>query len=1048
MSYELIVQILGRSPQGFTPFEILDHLLALPHYQGRSRSSIFAELLFVLQSLRDSQEVAHVSPRWVLVETQEKTSEELGDQSTEQNLTELTLAIEQEAYPVVDISLDCANPVMTVEKPKETNNVNNTAFDFPIEILNLSKRVFHSLKRARINTVAELQSYSDEYLLTIDGFGQTSLDNVKSVLAIFQPTPYSRATQELSLQPEWLKLCLLQIPTICLSISPHLHQFISKYSTVAHLIDAFEAGDIIVQYPHEYGEIRVLITPFQLLRDASLDYVNWLTSLPKVTLIQVLTKYQWTPNILKELSAREILSSIASDAREITCQAIIFGRIPSKSFITIAEEIDDWFDDLNDQEKIVLKQQLGLQNGKRRNLADIGRVIGLSRERVRQIEGKAKNKLNDINKKSILLQFRRVSIEALHSAGCINNLQEWCEDIAQIYPAGEIHLPSFILWVMDFIPEIHSIQILEKQFFYIAPFTNQIFENLEDQLTEFWTEQRFSDRSQLHQIILPLLPEDILNSEQVADTLINTCCNEQLPGIFSAIQWDLADYAYYVISEAGKALHFSEIGQLLKQLKPDWKADNIERAAQSLVDRHPEIIRSGSGIYGLREWGTMEYGHFREVLLDYLSKQSLPVDAEDIYTDLSQSYAVTQPTVTMTLSFHPNLFKKIGRSNLYGVPGRFYELPEQNLINLLVAKLKASPVTLSDLEQDIDLCKYDAKTIYLYLNVSPLFCQTASNKEKKFGLSIEGKRQYQPGEASKIIRDIFNQIREPLHAKDFLQFLGNFYAYPPGESAFWRTLSEAQDYINIAEAIFIPRNWMSDETLNPILEDLDTELFREIVLFTLGSKRQQPTSETLFNWLNFCYRNRFFYRGSLIYAQVNLGELSDKKAQAVRQIGKVCQRNGDTSVLAIGQDANSEEVDRSLRLDLEDLQQQAQSVQRTLSKGLASVQDGKYRVRYVGVGVEVYITKYGGTDNPCARVLQVLVNSEPYDPSRHNPIPTNTATLDQRREALQKLYEAKLTAYAQVDSYLQVAIGQRPSWGGVGYRNLEPITEQATEDVA
>lgn len=889
MSYEVIVQILGRSRQGFTPFEILDQLLALPHYQGRSRSSIFAELLPVLQSLRDSQEVAHVSPRWVLVEAQEKTSEEL------------------------------SNEFIDTVSSEETSETPLAPF-------------------------------------TLNGFDENRCTNLQ----------------------EWTP----QVDDEVLLILPH-SVYLETKDNVTELEKSLKPDSI---FPEE-------------------------------------------------------IESLQKDVRNLLA-------------------------DLTSRERDVIIMRFGLHDGHPYSLAEIGRALDLSRERVRQIESKAQKKMNNINNKSFLLKIRWIAIEALRSAGCINNIEEWCEDIAQIYPRNqvlgnlevsildclsyreeEIHLPSVILWIIDFIPEIHSIQISTEQLFYIAPFNNQVFENIQARFAEFWAEQRFSDRSQLHLLILPLLPEDILNSEQVVDTLIKACCNEPILGVFSREQWNLEDYAYYVIYQAGKALHFSEIGQGIKQLKPDWKADNIQRAAQGLVNRHPEIIRSGSGIYGLREWGTMEYSHFREVLLDYLSKQPLPVDPEDIYGDLSQLYSVTHTTVSMNLNLHPNLFQKFGRSNLYGVAGRRYELPEQNLINLLVAKLEACPVSLSSLEEDADLGEYNFKTIYLYLNVSPLFCQTASMNERKFALSIEGKRHYEPGETSTLVENIFNQIREPLHARDLLHFIRNYYAYPPGESAFSRIFSEGKDYINIAEGIFIPRNWMNDETLSPILEDLDTELFREIVLFTLGSKRQQPTSETLFNWLNFCYRNRFFYRGSLIYAQVNLGELSDKKAHAVRQIGKVCQRNGDTSVLAIGQDANSEEVDRSLRLDLEDLQQQAQSVQRTLSKGLASVQDGKYRVRYVGVGVEVYITKYGGTDNPCARILQVLVNSEPYDPSRHNPIPANTATLNQRREALQKLYEAKLTAYGQVDLYLQVAIGSRPSWG-IGYRQMEPITEQAMEDVA
>ncbi|TVP63461.1 MAG: hypothetical protein EA343_08100 [Nodularia sp. (in: Bacteria)] len=915
VNYEVIVQILGRSPQGFTPFEILDHLLALPQYQGRSRSSIFAELLPVLQSLRDSQEVAHVSPRWVLVETQEKTSGELSNEF--------------------------------------------------------------------IGTVSSEETSETEAPFTLNRFDEDKCTDLK----------------------EWT-------PDVSNEVLLRLPRSVSFETQI----------DIDKDKDTELGELL------------------------------------GTDNLFpEEMSTGESLQEYLYDLLDNLTNLANF----------------------TNRERDVIMLRFGLLNGHTCSLTEIGCIFDVTRERVRQIESKAKKKLNKVNKKSFLLKIRQIAIEALRSAGCINNIEEWCEDIAQIYPRSQIlgnlevsvldclvledmeadvldclidlqvkiHVPSFILWIIDFIPEIHSIQISAEQFFYIAPFTNQVFENIQVRLIEFWKEQRFSDRSQLNEIILPLLPEEITNYEQATNTLIKACCNEPIPGILSKKQWNLSDYAYYVIYEAGKALHFSEIGQRIKQLKPDWKADNLKRAAQGLVDRHPDIIRSGSGTYGLREWGTMEYGHFREVLLDYLSKQSLPVDPEDIYIDLSQSYVVTRPTVTMNLSFHPNLFKKFGRSNLYGVPGRLYELPEQNLINLLVAKLEASPVTLSDLEQDIDLSEYDAKTIYLYLNVSPIFCQTASNKERKFALSIEGKRQYKPGDGSKIVANIFNQICEPLHAKDILNLIRNSYAYPPGEQAFWRILTEEEDYISIAEAIFIPQKWWSDETLNFNLEDLDTERLREIALFTVGSKRQPPPADILFDWLNFCYRNRFFYRGSLVFAQINLSELSDKKAQITRKIGQVCQRNGDTSVLAIGQDANSEEVERILRLDLEDLQQQAQSVQRTQSKGLASIQDGQYRVRYVGVGVEVHITKYGGTDNPCASVLQVLVNSELYDPSRHNPIPANTATIEQRREALQKLYKAKLTAYGQVDSYLQVAIGSRPSWG-IGYRQMEPITEQATEDVA
>jgi Bacterial RNA polymerase, alpha chain C terminal domain/Sigma-70, region 4 len=1080
VSDEVILKILRRSPQGFTPFEILDQVLAQPQYQECRRSSIFSELLPVLQSLRDSQVVAHVSPRWVLAETRghdlEGFSNEPKDTDKSYSFQEL---LEQTTIESLVKSQDNTK-TFTIKTNSNTHNkeaqshtqleinfsaesynyINNANIDFPIERLNLSLRAYNCLTKNGINTVRELQNCSDEVLLSIKNFGQTSLAEVRSKLANFklpsQPLqikgvilPEPIQPKEIPLLPEWASLPGMQFSIRDLAVSISLYQIISKYQTVAQLIYEFEADRIVLD-SQQKTEIQFRITPFQALRDAYQSYIEWLASLSKSILKEVLIKLKWTPEKLKELSPCQILSMIPSNHsgyyREITHQAIISAKIPSKKFNTIAEEIDDCLYLLKEQQKFVLKQRIGLQNGKIRSLENIGKELQKTRERVRQIESTAQKKLIGIYNKNILLQLRKVAIETLRAAGCISTLEEWCKAIAQKYSPGEIHLPSVILWMIDYISEIYKLEIHNNIFFYIAPLTRNIFSDVQAQIKEFWKEQKFSNISLLYQIILPQLPEDILNPEQVADILINSLCYEPLPGIFSAEEWNIPDYAYYVLYEAGKSLHFSEIGQRIKKLKPDWKAENLERSAQGAIDRHPEIIRCGSGIYGLREWGTMEYRHFREVLLDYLSKQLLPVDAEDIYAELSQSYAVTRPTITMNLSFHPHLFNKFGRSNFYGVAGRRYDLPDENLLNLLVAKFEAGPISLSELERDSDLSEYDLKTIYLYLNVSPLFCQMASMNERKFALSIEGKRQYEPGDSSKIVADIFNQIREPLHAKDFMLLTRNYYAYAPGESAFWRTLSEDKNYINITEAIFIPRDWMNGEALSLILEELDAELFRDITIFTIGSKRQQPSDDVLFDWLDFCYRKRFFYRGSLVYAQINLSELSDQKAQKARQIGKVCQRNGDTSVLAIGQDSNGEEVDRTLRLELEELRQQAQSRQRTPSKGLASKPDGNYRVRYVTFGVEVHLTKWGGTDNPCAKVLKIMVNNEAFDPSRHNLIPTNTATIDKRQEALKKLYEATLTAYGQVDPYLQVAIGLRPSWG-VGYRNMEPITEPTTGDL-
>lgn len=789
---ELIVQILKRSPQGLTPFEILDHLINEPQYQGFSKPSIFSKLLPKLNELRDSQTLVHVSPRWLLIESTEDVCEPdvLVESSSQSDCLD-------NPEPSQDLEL-------SIDESMQFNSANQTLSDdvlvvfsdWPIEVLKLSVRTYNCLKIKNINTIRELQNYSDIDLMNIRNFGQKSLDELKMVLSKVEiQKQLVQPELEISLDslPSWFRLSALQIPTNNLlqtvrnnsPLSLLIKQLSDSYSTIAHLIFAFELEEILLDL-YQRAELARIINPFRILRNAPQPYLNWLEYLPDSTIIDILAKRLWTPDKLKEVYPWLILSVTPHDFRQDTFQEIIVGNLPSNYCLTVADEVNSIFDS-NQVKSDLLKQRLGFQDGVIRTLEEIGQKLNLTRERIRQITNREEKKIRYLKANlgiGFLPQLFHVSKMSLHSAGSIITLQNWTEEIEKLYPAGEIHLPSVIVWFVSFISEIHTLEISNTQLFYTSPISNQILSNIQSQLSEFWEEHKISDRSQLHQVILPLLPEDIENPEKAANTLISVFCQEPLPNIFSDKKWNMADHAYYVLHEAGKPLHFSAVGDRLLQLIPNWDVSDPHRAAQSYIERHPDIIRRGSGIYGLRDWGTMEYTHFREVLLDYLSKQPLPVDAEIIYADLSQVYAASLPTVKMTLDFHLHIFQKFGRSNFYGLKGRHYELPNQTLIDLLVAKLEVAPASLVELEEDSDFAEYSRDTIYLYLNVSPLFWTVGSSRDRKFALSINGKRQYQLGDATQVVVEMFDKIREPLHTKDFLRLISNHYAHPPGESRF------------------------------------------------------------------------------------------------------------------------------------------------------------------------------------------------------------------------------------------------------------------------
>lgn len=73
-----------------------------------------------------------------------------------------------------------------------------------------------------------------------------------------------------------------------------------------------------------------------------------------------------------------------------------------------SEKIEEWLNMLEEKEEIVIRQRFSLNQGDPKTLQCIGKTIGVSRERVRQIETRALNRLKEIAEKADI-----VSVEAL-----------------------------------------------------------------------------------------------------------------------------------------------------------------------------------------------------------------------------------------------------------------------------------------------------------------------------------------------------------------------------------------------------------------------------------------------------------------------------------------------------------------------------------------------------------------------------------------------------------------------------------------------------------
>ncbi len=76
----------------------------------------------------------------------------------------------------------------------------------------------------------------------------------------------------------------------------------------------------------------------------------------------------------------------------------------------LAEELEHALNQLPDRERDILKLRYGLEDGHPRTLKDVAKVFNITRERVRQIEIKALEKLKHPNRKEELQKFRQLLI--------------------------------------------------------------------------------------------------------------------------------------------------------------------------------------------------------------------------------------------------------------------------------------------------------------------------------------------------------------------------------------------------------------------------------------------------------------------------------------------------------------------------------------------------------------------------------------------------------------------------------------------------------------
>jgi len=336
------------------------------------------------------------------------------------------------------------------------------------------------------------------------------------------------------------------------------------------------------------------------------------------------------------------------------------------------EILANLFKILNDREKTILKKRYGLSGNEEKTLEEIGKEFKVTRERIRQIENTAlqkvkghedKDKLVDLPLKGVLKILEEhggilredslITKLLLYSGENLENRLIAKFIINQLLnekiKLSEENKDYYKAWkLMSF-----SVEFLEEtvnSLISLFAKTNQpmIFEKLLEVLktTEFFKQK-----------------EDKFNEQLLMSFLEITKKIEANPlGEWGLIDWGLINLKkinnkiYLVLKNEGKPMHFKKIAEKINEVLPGKKKANAATIHNELI-LDDKYVLIGRGIYALREWG-YQPGQVAEVIIDILKTADHPLTRQEIIEAVMKKRQVKESTINLAL-VNKKKFKKI-----------------------------------------------------------------------------------------------------------------------------------------------------------------------------------------------------------------------------------------------------------------------------------------------------------------------------------------------------------------------------------------------------
>jgi DNA-directed RNA polymerase delta subunit len=315
---------------------------------------------------------------------------------------------------------------------------------------------------------------------------------------------------------------------------------------------------------------------------------------------------------------------------------------------------------LPDRARDVLVNRYGLgKSTEKMTLDAIGKIYGITRERVRQIENYA---IANIRKSDAYKTEKAVFTELeglIHSLGGIVVEDDFLGHVTKDRSLHN-HI-NFLLVIGDTFKKRKEDDEFKHRWHVNDSLAKQVEESLRKLYTNLDTEDLLPESEMIGKFLEHL--EDVSEKYKNQEVMKRWLSLSKTIGRNAIGEWGVAhspnvktkgmrDYAFLVIRKHGSPIHFKEVAKQIEQIFK--KKAHVATTHNELI-KDPRFVLVGRGLYALAEWGYMS-GVVKDVIKKILEKHG-PLTKEEIIDKVMKERYVKENTIMVNLQ-NQKYFKK------------------------------------------------------------------------------------------------------------------------------------------------------------------------------------------------------------------------------------------------------------------------------------------------------------------------------------------------------------------------------------------------------